>query len=102
MDHLWSAILHQGTASPAAGPASLVIAGFLLDPQHAEIPALLRAHLTRFLAAVGEVFAASGTTLEELQRWAAHAVDARMADDESLYEDEESANAIHARGILGC
>jgi len=104
MDHLWSAILHQGTPWTATGPVALVLAGILLDAQSHPMPIPVRVALTSFLAGVGDVFAASGATVEELEQLAAHDIDSPLETDdaESLYEDEDSANAIYARAVLGC
>ncbi|MFI7533724.1 hypothetical protein [Streptosporangium sp. NPDC049376] len=57
VDHLWAAVIHQGTPWSATPPAALVVAGLLSDPRtarHRVASAPLRAVLLDFLGEVGE------------------------------------------------
>ncbi|MER7208161.1 hypothetical protein ABT340_13925 [Streptosporangium sp. NPDC000239] len=57
VDHLWAAVIHQGTPWSATPPAALVVAGLLSDPRTARrrvASAPLRAVLLDFLGEVGE------------------------------------------------
>ncbi|GAA4135636.1 hypothetical protein [Actinomadura keratinilytica] len=58
VDHLWGAVLHQGTPWAVTAPAALVVAGLLADPATgapiAEGEAPLRATLLHFLGRVAE------------------------------------------------
>jgi hypothetical protein len=56
MEHLWSAVLHQGTIYPATAPAARVIAGLLADERaDRELGgAPIRTALLRFLGEVAE------------------------------------------------
>lgn len=64
LDHLWSAVIHQGTPWSVTPPAALVVAGLLPDPalvrpvaytlteSIGDAPPPLRATLVNFLGAV--------------------------------------------------
>src|SRR5512140_1505351 len=52
VEHLWSAIIHQGTPWTATGPAALVVAGLLGDRRLDSYGPDLRATLISFLEAV--------------------------------------------------
>lgn len=61
VDHLWAAVIHQGTAWSATPPAALVVAGLLSDPRTHDAslpsgsePRPLRVDLLGFLGAVAE------------------------------------------------
>ena len=106
MEHLWSAIIHQGTPWTATGPVALVVAGLLLDERIDRGPEPIRANLMSFLVEVAETFNRTGMTIEELERMAAAAnigplIDAGY-DDEALWEEEETVNAFYARSVLEC
>ncbi|GAA0972381.1 hypothetical protein GCM10009555_025460 [Acrocarpospora macrocephala] len=119
LDHLWSAVIHQGTPWSVTPPAALVVAGLLADLGSAE-PASdsisaaagfqakpLRGSMLRFLAAVAE--AAEPDTAEEEIRAVAYpedredeidtALEAILAGDEGAWGDE-SIDAIMARVVL--
>lgn len=98
MDHLWSAIIHQGTPWLATPRVALFVAEHLTDPQVDDI----RDQLLSFLACVIE--APSSRDRAQLERWAQHDIDELLAteDDDAIYEDEDAANAIFARSLLGC
>ncbi len=104
MEHLWSAIIHQGTPWAATGPVARVVGGLLLDdlPDGESDP--LRAELTSFLVSVAEVAELSGWSREELERQVEVDVEAMLdsGDDEALFEDVEASNAYYAYSILGC
>jgi hypothetical protein len=107
MDHLWSAVIHQGTPWTVTGPAAMVVAGVLWDPRIGEVQDALRAGLIAFLGAVAAVAAVSskGTkSLEELRETARYDIDPLLESDDhgAVYEDEEAANSLYARSILGC
>src|SRR4051794_38942196 len=53
MEHLWGAVMHQGTPSTATGPAALVIVGLLADPR-LERGYPIRERLLSFLVAVAQ------------------------------------------------
>jgi HEAT repeat len=108
MEHLWSAVIHQGTPWTATPPAALAVAGFLADPRlSGEQWAELRANLVRFLAAVAR--ACQQDEKARLNFWASPAdrdVDAEVAALAAAGEDSEwdetLANAMYARAVLGC
>jgi hypothetical protein len=104
VQHLWSAIIHQGTPWTATGPTALVVAGLLLDGRIDRGPEPIRASLLAFLVAVAEVLPNTGMTIEELEEMAAFDIDPFIAsaDDEKLYESEEAVNAFFSRSALGC
>ncbi|MEV4094485.1 hypothetical protein [Streptosporangium saharense] len=57
VDHLWAAVIHQGTPWSATPPAALVVAGLLADPRtarHTVSSRPLRAVLLDFLGEVAE------------------------------------------------
>ena len=103
MQHLWSAIMHQGTPWTATGPVSLVIAGLLADERidHGES---LRVPLLSFLTCVAEVAEQADADRVELERLAQFDLEPFLDadDDEALYENEEAADALNARSVLGC
>src|SRR5688572_20203384 len=103
MDHLWSAIIHQGTPWTATGPAALVVAGLLSDDR-LDRGEPIRAKLLSFLACVAEAPGQTGLSSEELERMAAFDIESLLDsdDDEALYGDEDAANSFYARAILGC
>lgn len=104
IDHLWSAIMHQGTPYTATGPVALVIAGLLFD-EHLNYPEeSIRADLLGFLVSVAEVALAMDDRTKEIERFASYDIEEYIDsdDDEKLYEDEKAQNAFYARAILGC
>lgn len=103
MSHLWSAIIHQGTPWTATGPAALVVAGLLSD-ERIDRGEPIRANLLSFLVRVAEAPEQAGLNLEELERLAAFDIEPFLdSEDEGvLYEEEDAANSLYARAILGC
>lgn len=102
MQHLWSAILHQGTPWLATEPASLVIVGFLNDPRLEEGESI-RPALLRFLNGVVEGGQDTPYNEAELEEMAALNIDAALAiGDETIWDDEEVCDCLHARAVLGC
>jgi hypothetical protein len=103
MQHLWSAIIHQGTPWSATGPVALVVAGLLSD-ERIDRGESLRASLLSFLASVADAPADAGLSIDELNRMAAFEIEPFLdaEDDEGLYENEDAANSFYARAILGC
>ncbi len=106
LQHLGSAILHQGTPWTATPPVAQTVAHLLAQPAldvGSERP--VRLPLLGFLTGVAEVVPASGLAREELLEMAG-ACDLApwlaTGDDEALYEDETASNALYARSILGC
>ncbi|MER7277313.1 hypothetical protein ABT369_22995 [Dactylosporangium sp. NPDC000244] len=101
MQHLWGAIIHQGTPWIATPPAAATVAELLPDVPD---PAL-RANLLNFLAAVAEA-AQPTLDLTEFAAWedVEAAVNAAIEedDDEAIYGDELLGNAVYARAIAGC
>lgn len=53
MEHLWSAVIHQGTPWTATGPAALVVAGLLAD-ERIDLGEPIRVDLLSFLVSVAE------------------------------------------------
>jgi hypothetical protein len=104
IEHLWSAIIHQGTPYTATGPAALVIAGLLSDERLDYPDESIRADLLSFLVTVAEVALGAYDSIEELERFASYDIEEYIDsdDDEKLYEDENAQNAFYARAILGC
>ncbi|MEN3613629.1 hypothetical protein AAH979_29285 [Plantactinospora sp. ZYX-F-223] len=108
LEHLWSAVIHQGTPWTATPPAAVAVAALLGDPRlSGAADAELRANLLGFLAAVAE----AGRSHPDLDEFAAPVgvdVDAALAaaldsgDEDELYADEALANALYARAVLGC
>jgi hypothetical protein len=103
LEHLWSAIVHQGTAYAATAPAALYVAVLLRDPE-VTIDAALRASLVAFVGAVGSTFANSGLSRKELDRMAANAREppADPTEDDEFYSDVDVADAMYARALLAC
>ncbi|GAA1633612.1 hypothetical protein ACFQY4_16845 [Catellatospora bangladeshensis] len=108
LNHLWSAVLHQGTPWTATPPAAVAIAGLAGDPRLAGTEdAELRAELIRFLAAVAEAGLVR-KDLDELAPPAGFDVNAALAaafgadDEEAIYGDEILGNAVYGRAIQGC
>ncbi len=103
MEHLWSAIIHQGTPWTATAPAALVVAGLLSD-ERIDRGEPIRANLLSFLVSVAEAPERAGLSREELDRLAAFDIEPFLDsdDDEGLYESEDAANSFYARSILGC
>lgn len=106
LDHLWSAVIHQGTPWTATPPTAAAVAGMLTDPR---LAATDRVALLRFLAAVAEACQpGADADLAALAHPAGRDVDAELAallaagDDETLWEDGELADAMFARAVLGC
>jgi hypothetical protein len=108
--HLGSAIIHQGTPWTATGPATLVVAGLLLEDPRIDLgPEPVRAELMSFLVAIARVVPDTRMSVEELEAMAAAVdIDAVLDsagnddDDESIYENDEVTNAFFARAALGC
>ena len=104
VDHLWSAILHQGTAWTATAPVARVLAGLLSDERIDRGAMPVRAHLLAFLAAVAAAPFDVSTPLDELRKMAEFdlgpLIDA--GDDEAIYGGEAASNAFYAQSILAC
>ena len=80
MEHLWSAVIHQGTRGTATPPAALAVASLFADPRLSGEQAELRANLLEFLAAVAR--ACEQEEKARLDSWAYPAdrdVDAEVA-----------------------
>ncbi|GAA3772020.1 HEAT repeat domain-containing protein [Plantactinospora mayteni] len=108
LEHLWSAVIHQGTPWTATPPAAVTVAALLGDPRlSGAADAELRADLLRFLAAVAEA-GRSHPDPDEFAPPAGFDVDAALTaaldsgDEDELYADEVMANALYARAVLGC
>jgi hypothetical protein len=103
ISHLWSAIIHQGTAWTATGPTALVVAGLLSD-ERIDRGESIRANLLAFLVSVAEAPKQADLSIEELERMAAFDIEPFLdsEDDEAIYENEEAINSFYARAILGC
>jgi hypothetical protein len=100
MEHLFSAVIHQGSPWTATGPAALVVAGLLSD-ERIDRDEPTRANLLSFLVSVAEAVAEgpeqAGLSIEELERLAAF-------DIETLLDSEiiKDLSVEYARAILGC
>lgn len=103
MAHLWSAIIHQGTPWTATAPTALVIAEMLRDGA-IERGDPLWADMLAFLAAIAELAHQADNHREELERTAALDIDPLIdgEDEEAIFEDEDAANTLYARALLGC
>jgi hypothetical protein len=104
LSHLWSAIIHQGTPWTATGPVALVVAGLLSDERIDQADESIRANLLSFLVSVVEASVTPNWTKEELDQLMAYDLTPLIdsGDDDTLYGDEDAANAFYARSILGC
>jgi hypothetical protein len=114
MDHLWSAIIHQGTPYTATGPTALVVAGLLADERIDRVDET-QALLLRFLVGVAEIAVEAEKRSAELERLVT-AVDLEplieLEDDDSgptqtafynaIFEDEAASDAYYARSLLSC
>ncbi|MFE9193498.1 hypothetical protein ACFYL6_28260 [Micromonospora sp. NPDC007208] len=102
IEHLWSAIIHQGTPWTATPPVALDVAALLADPLVTD-PGL-RAELLNFLAAVAE----AGSITDRDLSVPDFDVDAALAqalgdgDEEGIWEDERLQGALYVRAVLGC
>lgn len=101
LQHLLSAVIHQGTPWIVTGPAALVVAGLVNDQR---LESEVRTELIAFLVEVVEASSAPDCSVEELERRARHDIDALIASDEedAIFQTVESGNAYFARAILGC
>ncbi|MFF4413721.1 hypothetical protein ACFYY8_14405 [Streptosporangium sp. NPDC001559] len=114
VDHLWAAVIHQGTPWSATPPAALVVAGLLSDPRTARrrvaaVP--LRAVLLDFLGEVGEA-AQPEVPQEEIRAAAdprgreaeiAATLETLLSEDAEESEDvwdEEAIEVIMAQVVL--
>ncbi|MEU6078496.1 hypothetical protein [Micromonospora sp. NPDC047074] len=109
LEHLWSAVIHQGTPWTATPPAAVAVAALIGDARlSGAADAELRANLLGFLAAVADAGQSGAAELDDLASPAGIDVDTAVAaaldaDDESeLFADEVLANALYARAVLGC
>jgi len=105
-DHLWSAIIHQGTPWTATGPVALFIAGLLGDETLARRVRPIRADLFEFLLSVAHLaglWEEEAAALERTEADHGHDLDALIdaGDDDALY-DESTGEAFYARALLGC
>ncbi|MGC4747541.1 hypothetical protein ACLQ28_18075 [Micromonospora sp. DT201] len=102
LEHLWSAIIHQGTPWTATPPAALEVAALLADPLVTDPD--LRAELLNFLAAVAEAGSITDRDLSEPD----FDVDAALAqalddgDEEAIWEDGRLQGALYVRAVRGC
>jgi hypothetical protein len=110
IDHLWSAVIHQGTPWTATGPTALVVAALLADERIDRI-AETRPALLGFLVGVTEIAVGAEARRAELERKAA-AVDLDpfidLEDDDSgptenafydaIFDDKAAADAYYAFG----
>jgi hypothetical protein len=103
LEHLWSAIIHQGTPWTATAPVALVVAGIVFDERIDRVESL-RASLISFLVSVAEAPVNAGASIAELRQMAAFDLKpfVNSADDNAIYENEQAANAFFAQSILGC
>ncbi|KAB8145826.1 hypothetical protein F8S13_01740 [Chloroflexia bacterium SDU3-3] len=101
--HLWSAIIHQGTPWTATAPTALVIAGLLRDGA-IDRGDPIWADLLAFLAAIAELAQQADSHREELEGTAALDIEMLIDDEDeaAIFEDEEAAEALYARALLGC
>jgi hypothetical protein len=101
--HLWSAVIHQGTPWTATEPAALVVAGLIVDGR-IDRGEPIRERLLSFLLSVAEAPQQAGLSLGELEHLAAFDIEPFLdsGDDESLFGDQDAANAFYARAVLGC
>ncbi|MEV4823160.1 hypothetical protein [Micromonospora sp. NPDC049274] len=101
LEHLWSAIIHQGTPWTATPPAALEVAALLSDPRVTD-PGL-RAELLNFLAAVAEAGRMTeGLSEPDFDVNAVLAEVLRDGDEEAIWEDERLPDALYLRAVLGC
>ncbi|MBC6463231.1 hypothetical protein [Actinomadura sp. HBU206391] len=120
IDHLWSAVIHQGTPWSVTPPAALVVAGLLAAPSMSTPaagsigaamgadPPPLRATLLSFLAAVAAA-GLPGLSDDELSASAfppgrepeiAAALEAILADDEGEAWESDEIEAIMNRVVV--
>jgi hypothetical protein len=108
LEHLWSAVIHQGTPWTATPPAAAAVAALIHDPRlSGATKADLRANLLGFLAAVAKAGRSAGD-LDDLAAPAGFDVDAALAAvlgtdaEDEIWADEVLGNALYARALLGC
>jgi len=110
LEHLWSAVIHQGTPWPATPPAALAVAELLGDSSlDGQEHAGLRASLLRFLAEVVQAYRPEEADwLAALANPPGREVDGEIAallaagDEELIWEDNVLGDAMCARAALGC
>ncbi|MFI5909781.1 hypothetical protein [Dactylosporangium sp. NPDC051541] len=103
--HLWGAIIHQGTPWLATPPAALAVAELVNDPRLAGAEdAEMRANLLRFLGAVATAGRVTEVDAEELTPAREAELRAAIEDDEDdvIYGDEALGNAVYKRAVDGC
>src|SRR5688572_33357142 len=83
LDHLWSAVIHQGTPWTATGPAALVVAGLLSDPR-LDRGHPIRARLLAFLVEVAEAPGSAGVEMDKLQEMAAFDIEPYLNSTDDL------------------
>lgn len=105
LEHLWSAVIHQGTPWTATPPAAVAVAALIHDPRlSGATKADLRANLLGFLAAVAK----AGRSTDDLDAPAGFDVDAALAAvlgtdaEDEIWADDVLGNALYARALLGC
>jgi hypothetical protein len=104
LDHLWLAIIHQGTLYPATGPVARVIAGLLTEAR-IDLDESIRPNLLAFLAAVPESLEMVESDIAALERMAAFDIEPFLdAEDiyEEIFENEDAVNSFMARAALAC
>ncbi|MFC4312419.1 hypothetical protein ACFPN2_25270 [Steroidobacter flavus] len=104
LEHLWTAIIHQGTLFPATAPVARVIAGLLTDAR-LDRGESIRPELLAFLAAVPESLERVENDLAVLERQAAFDLEPFLdAEDiyEAIFENEDAVNSFGAQATLAC
>lgn len=105
LEHLWSAVIHQGTPWTATPPVAVAVAALVHDPRLTD--ADLRANLLGFLAAVAKAGRSAGD-LDDLAAPDGFDVDAALAAvlgtdaEDEIWADEVLGQALYARALLGC
>ncbi|GLH96816.1 hypothetical protein [Phytohabitans aurantiacus] len=105
LEHLWSAVIHQGTPWTATPPVAVAVAALVHDPRLTD--ADLRANLLGFLAAVAKA-GRSADDLDDLAAPDGFDVDAALAAvlgtdaEDEIWADEVLGQALYARALLGC
>ena len=103
LDHLWSAILHQGTPWTATAPVATFVISFMQD-KRIERFTWLPAFLMAFLADVAQVPEYAGISnkreLEDMGKPDYHS--ALLSNPDDVFADEDLGNAFYAHSLIGC
>jgi hypothetical protein len=108
LDHLWSAVLHQGDAFPVTAVVAQVLVGLAPDPRLDDVRTPMWDFLGRVVEVLGDALEAQGMESTDgllvLADAGAAELDRLIAagDDDSICEDVAIANAQHARSVLAC